>query len=79
MIKPHWLDRVFTPVMGAAPFTSNEIVATMIATNNFKDAIVKAQVAFDEAQQNRLQHPNLSGASPAQQARVAFLKALNAD
>ncbi len=71
MMAPHWLDDVFDVPKNAA--------AALTATDRFKEAIAKAQAAFDEAQEFQKKNPDIVGGSPAQQARVAFLKAINAN
>jgi hypothetical protein len=80
MLAPHWLDAAFQQPMSAAPLTTDEIIANIIGTNNFQNAVVKAQAAYDAQVviQQQHQHGFFAGPSPAQQARVAFLAALNA-
>ncbi len=71
MMAPHWLDDVFDVPENAA--------TALTATGRFKEALAKAQAAFYEAQEFQKNNPKLVGGSPAQQARVAFLKAINAN
>jgi hypothetical protein len=71
MMAPHWLDDVFE-----SPDTA---VQTLLASGRFKAAVAKAQAAFHEAQDFLKKNPGVVGGSPAQQARVAFLEAVEAD
>lgn len=71
MMAPHWLDDVFQ-----AP---EEAATALTATDRFKEAVAKAQAAFYEAQEFQKKNPKVMSGSPAQQARVAFLGALNAN
>jgi hypothetical protein len=71
MMAPHWLDDVFHRPENAT--------ASLNASDRFKEAIAKAQAAFYEAEEFRKKNPKVVGSSPAQQARVAFLEAVNAE
>lgn len=71
MMAPHWLDDVFK-----AP---EHAVSALTANNRFKEAVSKAKAAFQEAEEFFKQNPKAVGGSPAQQARVAFLEAMNLD
>lgn len=71
MMAPHWLDDVFDVPENAA--------TALTATDRFKEAVAKAQAAFYEAQEFQKKNPKVAGGSPAQQARVAFLIAINAN
>lgn len=70
MMAPHWLDEVFElPI---------EAKKQLVAHDRFKEAIEKAQKAFDASAEELRRNPQNRGAVPAQQARVAFLDAMNA-
>lgn len=71
MMAPHWLDEVFK-----AP---DHIVPALTANDRFKQAVAKAKAASQEAEEFFKQNPKAVGGSPAQQARVAFLEAMNLD
>jgi hypothetical protein len=71
MMAPHWLDEVFK-----AP---DHAVSALTASSRFKGAVAKAKAAFNEAEEFFKKNPNAVGGSPAQQARVAFLEAMNSD
>lgn len=49
------------------------------ASDRFNEAIVETQAAFYEAKEFRKKNPKTMGISPAQQARVDFLEAVNAE
>jgi hypothetical protein len=70
MMAPHWLDDVFQ-----AP---DKAATALVATDRFKAAVAKAQAAYHEAEEFHKKNPKVVGGSPAQQARVAFLEAMNA-
>ncbi len=71
MMAPHWLDDVFE--------SPDKAVETLLASGRFKAAVAKAHAAFLETEDLLKKNPEVVGTSPAQQARDAFLKALNAD
>lgn len=69
MLPPHWLDDVFKNPKNA--------VSSLTASARFKSAICRAQEKFEEAEKFLKENPQVVGASPAQQARVEFLNAIN--
>lgn len=71
MMAPHWLDEVFK-----APDHAD---SALTASNRFKEAVAKAKAAFHEAEEFYKKNPKAVGGSPAQQARVAFLEAMNSN
>ena len=68
-MPPHWLDDVFK--------TPEKAVATLTVADRFKEAIEKAQAAYNEGQEFHKKNASVVGSSPSQKARVAFLEALN--
>lgn len=71
MMAPHWLDDVFQ-----AP---DNATTALTASDRFKEAVAKAQAAFYVGQEFQKKNPKAVGGSPAQQARIAFLEAMNAN
>ena len=71
MMAPHWLDDVFQ-----AP---DKAATELAARDRFKEAVAKAQAAYYEAEEFHKKNPKVVGSTPAQQARVAFLEAMNAN
>ncbi|MBS0207199.1 MAG: hypothetical protein JSS49_30350 [Planctomycetes bacterium] len=71
MMAPHWLDEVFEDPDKAS--------SALVANARFKEAIAKAQAAYYEAQEVIRKNPGICGASPAQQARTAFLDSLTGE
>ena len=71
MMAPHWLDDVFE--------VPDKAVESLAAADRFKKAVAKAQAAFYAAQEDQKKNPGIVGGSPAQQARVAFLEAVDAN
>lgn len=70
MMAPHWLDTVFEEPKSAAK--------ALTSSRRFVEAIEKAQLAFRNAEEELAKEPKRRGSDPAQQARLAFLDAINA-
>jgi len=68
-MSPHWLDEVFENGADGAE-------SRITSSPQWKDALSKAQTAFDETKKMLDENPRVVGASPAQAARQAFIEAL---
>lgn len=66
MLKPHWLDEVFAK--------HENYTDALINASQFKEGMKKAKAAYDIGKAE--QKPGVYGASPEQQARQAFLEAM---
>lgn len=68
-LPPHWIDKIFNNI--------DDCERQLIFSSQFKDAISKAKKAYIETVELQKTNPNVIGASPAQEARLAFLKIIN--
>ncbi|MFM8933244.1 MAG: hypothetical protein ACKOS8_15360 [Gemmataceae bacterium] len=68
MLQPHWLDDLF-----AEP---KKFPEKLINSGGFKKAVEKAAKAFEESKEVAKKMPGVSGPSPEQAAREAFLNSL---
>jgi len=68
-LPPHKLDDVFADIDNAE--------RAFLADSDVKEAFAKARAQYLETKNLQDANPQLTGASPAQAARVAFLQTLN--